>query len=118
MDRTPSRLATDRLDALLDSERLAIGDLIITELLQGFRTEAQVKSALAVVDRLEYFDLVGPDIAIKAARNYRILRASGVTVRKTIEMIIGAFCIERRITLLHNDRDFDPMVKRLGLLVA
>lgn len=108
----------DRLDILLDSERVATGDLIITELMQGFRTKRQVADAQQIISRLEYFNLVGKDIAIKAAENYRFLRKKGVTIRKAIDVIIGTFCIENRIKLLHSDHDFEPMIEYLDLTTA
>jgi predicted nucleic acid-binding protein len=107
---------TDRLNELLDSERVAIGDLIIVELLQGFRTKSQIAAAREIISRLEYFDLAGKEIAFKAAENYRILRKAGITIRKTIDVIIGTFCIENQFKLLHNDRDFEPMKNYLGLI--
>jgi predicted nucleic acid-binding protein len=106
------------LDEYLDSERVAIGDLIIVELLQGFKTKARIAAAYQIISRLEYYDLAGKDIAFKAAENYRLLRSRGITIRKTVDNIIGTFCIENQIKLLHNDRDFDPMARYLGLLVA
>jgi hypothetical protein len=107
---------TDRLHELLDEERLATGDLIIAELMQGFKTKSQIAAARQVISRLEYFDLVGKDIAFKAADNYRLLRNKGITIRKTIDIIIGTFCIENQFMLLHNDRDFEPLVEYLGLV--
>jgi predicted nucleic acid-binding protein len=70
-----------------------------------------------IISRLEYFDLVGQEIAFKVAENYRKLRSKGITIRKKIDIIIGTFCIENHFRLLHNDRDFDPLVKCLGLIV-
>jgi hypothetical protein len=61
--------------------------------------------------------MVGYDIALESATNYRLLRKKGITVRKTIDVIIGTFCIHYQLSLLHNDRDFDPMVKLLGLKI-
>jgi predicted nucleic acid-binding protein len=109
---------TRMLDQCLDEERVATGDLIIIELLQGFRTKRQIEAAHQIISRLEYYDLVGRDIAYRAAENYRVLRDKGITVRKTIDTIIGTFCIVNQMKLLHNDRDFDPMTKYLGLKVA
>ena len=106
---------TVALDNLFDTERICTGDLIITELMQGFKTKREISSANQIISRLEYFDLVGREIAFKAAENYRHLRQRGTTIRKTIDVIIGTFCIESQIKLLHNDRDFDPLVKFLGL---
>jgi len=105
------------LNVLLDEERIATGDLIIAELMQGFRTKNQISSALGILSKLEYFDLVGKNIALKAAENFRFLRKKGITIRKTIDTIIGTFCSENKIKLLHNDHDFDPFVKYCGLTV-
>ncbi len=69
------------------------------------------------MDSLEYRDLVGRKIAKRAALNYRTLRKKGIAVRKTIDLLIAAFCIENDYQLIHNDRDFDPMEKHLGLMV-
>ena len=108
---------TDRLNELFNEERIAIGDLIIVELMQGFKTRSQVAAARQIVSRLEYVDLAGRNIAFKAADNYRFLRDKGITIRKTIDIIIGTFCIENHFELLHNDRDFEPMADYLGLMV-
>ena len=108
-------LQTDQLDALLGTEPLAIGDLIMVEVLQGFadaKEFSQVKKLLATLVPVE---MGGHDIAVKAAQNYRALRALGITVRKTIDTVIATRCIEAGYTLLHNDRDFDPFVKHLNL---
>jgi len=107
---------TDKLNELLENERVATGDLIIVELLQGFRTKSQIISAHEIISRIEYFDLAGKNIAFKAAENYRLLRKAGITIRKTIDIIIGTFCIENQFKLLHNDRDFEPITDYLGLV--
>jgi predicted nucleic acid-binding protein len=109
---------TDMLDRLLDEERVATGDLIITELLQGFRTKTQLTAANQIISRLEYYDLVGKEIAIKASENYRFLRKKGITIRKTIDVIIGTFCIENKFKLLHSDHDFEPMAEYLDLITV
>jgi predicted nucleic acid-binding protein len=107
---------TNMLDELLDDERIATGDLIIIELMQGFRTKQQMMTAQQIISRLEYFDLVGKEIAFKAADNYRFLREKGITIRKTVDVIIATFCIENKFKLLHTDRDFKPMTEYLGLV--
>ncbi len=104
------------LQELLSTDRVAIGDLIITELLQGFRTQKHLNMARDIIRNLYYYDLVGKQIAEKAAENFRILRKKGITVRKTIDVIIGTFCIENNVKLLHNDRDFRPMQENFGLI--
>ena len=106
---------TEKLDRLLDSEPLAIGDLMLTEVLQGFVDERDFKRARNLLTSLTVVELCGRDIAIQAAKNYRLLRGFGVTVRKTIDTVIATRCIESGFTLLHSDRDFDAFVKHLGL---
>ena len=108
----------DRLDELLDREPLAIGDLILVEVLRGFADERAFKRAQALLTRLTIVELCGEQIAIQAARNFRLLRERGVTVRKTIDTVIATRCIESKFQLLHSDRDFDPFVKYLGLRIA
>ncbi|NTU50377.1 MAG: PIN domain nuclease [Desulfobulbaceae bacterium] len=108
---------TNLLDYELDHSRIVTGDLIIAEFLQGFRNEEDYQKAKQIMESLEYHDFVGKDIALRAAQNYRKLRKSGTTVRKTIDVIIATFCIENDFDLLHNDRDFDPMERLLGLRV-
>ena len=112
--RTPQ---TDILDNELSYNRVATGDIIIVEFLQGFREEKDIKIAKSIMDRLEYYDFLGKEMALRAAENYRQLRKNGVTVRKTIDVIIGTFCIEKGFELLHSDRDFDPMEEYLGLRI-
>jgi predicted nucleic acid-binding protein len=109
---------TDFLDALLGTEPVAIGDLILAEVLQGFRRDVDYEAAKGMLASLTTYDLLGADIAIKTADNYRALRKRGITVRKTADAIIATFCMERRMPLLYADRDFDPFVKHLGLKPA
>jgi predicted nucleic acid-binding protein len=106
------------LDSLFGRTRLAIGDLIAAEVLQGVRDEKEFNLVRKTLDAFTQIDLAGYDIAIKAARNYRILRDKGITVRKTIDTIIATRCIESDLTLLHADRDFMPFAEHLGLKVA
>ena len=110
--------ATERLDSLLGREMLLTGDLILAEVLQGFRSERDFERATALMGVLEFQEMLGREIAIASARHYRKLRERGVTVRKTIDVIIGTFCIMRGHELLHADRDFNPMAKHLGLQVV
>ncbi len=108
---------TNILDIELENRRVATGDLIIVEFLQGFREDKQFQEAKDLMDSLEYYDFVGREIAINAAQNFRKLRKNGITIRKTIDVLIATFCIEYGFELLHNDRDFDPMEEVLGLRV-
>jgi predicted nucleic acid-binding protein len=109
---------TDHLDTLLGVEPLVVGDIILTEVLQGFTSERHFSEALRLLSALTIIDIVGPDIALKAAQNFRLLRARGVTVRKTIDTLIATRCIEEGHALLYSDRDFDPFVSHLGLISA
>lgn len=108
---------TDILDIELENSRIATGDLIIVEFLQGFREDRQFLEAKNLMDSLEYYDFAGKEMAINAAQNFRRLRKKGITIRKTIDVLIATFCIEYGFELLHNDRDFDPMEEILGLRV-
>src|SRR5216684_5610009 len=109
---------TNLLDRLILAERLLVGDLILTEVLQGFRAEAAFNRARALLSAFEFEPMVGRDIAIAAAHNRRALRARGVTVRGTIDALIATFCIEEGHDLLHRNRDFDPFERHLGLRVV
>jgi predicted nucleic acid-binding protein len=106
---------TQKLDSLLGREPLAIGDLILAEVLQGFGAERDFNAVKNVLTSLRVVELGGKDIAIQAAINFRLLRAMGVTVRKTIDSMIATRCIESGYELLHDDKDFDPFVKHFGL---
>ena len=109
---------TGKLDRLLGREPLAIGDLILVEVLQGFRDERDSIQARKMLTSLEVVHLGGREIAIQAAKNFRTLRTLGVTVRKTIDTVIATRCIESGYVLLHSDRDFDPFARHLGLRVV
>ncbi|WP_166039564.1 PIN domain nuclease [Sphingosinicella sp. YJ22] len=109
---------TDRLDALLGQQELIVGDLVLTEVLQGFDAEQDFRTALGLFDTLTMVEIGGRDIALEAARNFRRLRAKAVTVRKTIDTLIATWCIEHRVPLLYSDRDFDPFTRHLGLETA
>ena len=108
----------NRLDALFEQERIVVGDLILTEVLQGFRTERDFNLARQTLETFETVDLGGADIALQAAKNFRMLRSLGFTVRRTIDTIIATKCIEAGFGLLHADRDFDPFATHLGLKVV
>jgi hypothetical protein len=109
---------SDRLDALLGSEPLAIGDLIIAEVLQGCDADDDFDRVNDLLGSLVLVNLGGKDIAVQAAKNFRILRAKGVTIRKAIDTIIATRCIGDGLSLLYRDKDFDPFVLYLGLRSA
>jgi predicted nucleic acid-binding protein len=103
---------------MLPSPNIITGDLIIAETLQGFREDVNFDKAKRHLRSLAYHTLVGKRLAYKAASNYRFLRKKGITIRKTIDMLIATFCIEYGYALLHHDRDFDSIEEHLGLKVV
>jgi predicted nucleic acid-binding protein len=104
-----------RLRALIPEGQILVGDLILCEVLQGLRGETEAILVEATLRKFTLVSLLDPDLAVVAAANYRHLRRTGITIRKTIDLIIGTFCIERGHALLHSDRDFEPMERFLGL---
>ncbi len=106
-----------RLEAILGQEYIVTGDIILTEVLQGFNKDKDFEKAKSLFEHLECYDMLGKELAIKSATNFRYLRKKGVTIRKTIDVIIGTFCIEKGFSLLHSDKDFNPMEEYLGLRV-
>ena len=107
--------ATDKLNSILGVESLAVGDVILMEVLQGFRHEADYKKAKQLMMSMEVFEMLGEDAAIHCADNYRLLRKKGYTIRKSIDVVIATFCIRNGYPLLFQDRDFPPFVEHLGL---
>ena len=103
-----------QLHAILGEEEVIVGDLMLCEVLQGSERMAQKVEAL--FRRFEIVPMAGDAIAVAAARNYRSLRRRGITIHKTIDLLIGTWCIENRAPLLHNDSDFHPMTRHLGLI--
>ena len=108
----------EKLDSLLGNEPIATGDLILTEVLQGFVSDRDFNQAKKLMTSLVVVDLAGQTIAIQAAKNFRVLRTLGITVRKTVDTVIATRCIESGLPLLYSDRDFDPFVEHLGLRSA
>ena len=106
---------TDWLNSSIGNTPIIMGDLILTEVLQGFQSGKDFRIARNLLLRLPFMPMGGQTLALESAANYRLLRKNGVTVRKTIDVMIGTFCIHYKLPLLHDDRDFDPMVKFLEL---
>ena len=105
-----------RLRAILGAEEVIVGDLMLCEVLQGLNSEREAREVEDLLQRFEIVPMAGEAIAVVAARNFRSLRKRGITVRKTIDLLIGTWCIENRRPLLHNDSDFGPMARHLGLI--
>lgn len=108
---------TNNLDRSLSEQSVLVGDIILAEILQGFDSNSDFKIAKNALDDLSCVQLGGKLLAIKAATNFRFLRSKGVTVRKTVDMLIGSWCIEHDVELLHNDKDFDQMAIHLPLKI-
>lgn len=105
----------DFLDRTLGNRAVAIGDLILTEVLQGFRHDKDYKVAKSLLEELTVFELLGTEMAIQNTDNFRKLRKKGITIRKTADVIIASYCIEHNLPLLFSDKDFQPFVEHLGL---
>jgi predicted nucleic acid-binding protein len=108
----------ERLREHLGTEEIIVGDLMLCEVLQGLDSERAARQVETLLRRFDIVPMAGDAIAVAAARNFRSLRKHGITVRKTIDLLIGTWCIEHRKPLLHNDSDFRPMARHLGLIEA
>lgn len=106
---------TDCLDSLLGKEPVGLGDVVLLEVLQGFRSDQDYKIAKDLLTALTVFTLGGQEMAIKSADNFRVLRKKGITVRKTIDVLIATFCISKNLPLLHSDKDFESFHQHLKL---
>ena len=109
---------TDFLDAALGEQEIIVGDLILAEVLQGFRQQHEFEQAQTALLSFSVVPIVGQKVAIQSAKNYRFLRQNGVTIRKTSDCLIATFCIENRIQLLQADRDFNGFVQHFDLQVV
>jgi predicted nucleic acid-binding protein len=108
---------TESFDRILAEHTVIVGDIILTEILQGFDRDKEFQLAKQALTPLDCVHLGGKEPAIKAAANFRFLRSKGVTIRKTVDMLIATWCINHEVALLHNDRDFDHVAAHLPLLI-
>lgn len=106
---------TEFLDAAMSSDTICLGDIILAEMLQGFRNDADYRQARELLTSLPVYQMLSPEVAIASADNYRKLRKQGITVRKSVDVWIATYCIEKGIQLLFSDRDYLPFVHHLGL---
>ncbi len=106
---------SDALDEALGQQEIILGDIILTEVLQGFREDDHFVRARRLLQPFPVVTMLGSALAVSSAEHYRVLRKRGVTIRKTIDVIIGTYCIAYGLPLLYADRDFDVMVRYLGL---
>lgn len=109
---------TDYLDRILEDQLILVGDIMLAEVLQGFRKDEDFETARQALSSFQTVEMLNPGLAVQSARNYRSLRQAGITVRKTIDCLIATYCIENGVTLLHSDRDFEPFEALLGLSVV
>ena len=109
-------LQTDALDLALVDGKVALGDLIFLEILQGFRRDSDFKSAKSTLLTLDQHEMFNSDMALKCADNYRTLRKVGITIRSTVDVIVATYCLHNNLPLLFSDRDFVPFVEKLGML--
>ncbi|MFO1069548.1 MAG: PIN domain nuclease [Geminicoccaceae bacterium] len=116
--RGRSTVGTDKLRSCIGHGVVIVGDLVLAEVLQGFPDERQAQAGRQTLERFQFEPMVGREVALMAAGNYRRLRGLGFTVRRTIDLLIGSYCLLRGHALLHNDRDYDPMAEFLGLRVV
>lgn len=105
------------VDYCLDNDFAGIGDLIYCEIIQGIKRAKIRRELSSFLLALPQYNMCGFDIAEKAACNYRFLRSKGITIRKTIDVIIATFCVDNNFSLIHYDKDFIPMQKELGLKI-
>jgi predicted nucleic acid-binding protein len=105
-----------QLRAILGTKEVIVGDLMLCEVLQGLESERMTQEVEALLRRFEIVPMAGDAIVVAAAHNFRSLRRRGITIHKTIDLLIGTWCIENRAPLLHNDSDFRPMARHLGLI--
>jgi predicted nucleic acid-binding protein len=108
---------TESLDRILSEQSVIVGDIILTEILQGFDSNKEFNLAKQALDPLDCVQLGGKSLAIKAASNFRFLRSKGITIRKTVDMLVASWCIEHELELLHNDKDFDQIATQLPLQI-
>ena len=105
----------NKVDLCLDQDLVGIGDLVYCEVMQGIRSPRERREVSGLLLSLPQFNMVGFSMAEKSAANYRLLRSKGLTVRKTVDVLIGTFCAEHGLRLVHHDSDFDLMAKHIGL---
>ena len=108
---------TDYLDKIVDNQLILVGDLILAEVLQGFRMDSDFEKAYRKMKKFTQVEMVNNKLALQSARNDRLLRHKGITVRKTIDSLIATYCIENKLPLLHKDNDYDGYEEHLGLKI-
>jgi predicted nucleic acid-binding protein len=116
--RKLSNAAIEKFNAIKDTDEIVVGDVVLLEVLQGARDDRDAARLEVYLKSFNIVRMLDPELAIRAAAHFRHLRSKGITIRKTVDLMIGTFCIEGNHVLLHSDRDFTPMVQHLGLQLA
>jgi predicted nucleic acid-binding protein len=111
-------IQTNKLEDIIGKEYIALTDHILLEVLRGFKRDAEYNTVKSHLKKFPCYNALNFDMAVKCAENYRYLKSLGITIRSTIDLVIGTFCIENDIQLLHSDKDFNPLEKYLGLKVV
>lgn len=109
---------TDELDRQLMEGNVALGDLILLEILQGIKRDKEYNKTKSLLGKLDQYEMLGHRMVLQCADYYRLLRKRGITIRKTADVIIATFCIDNKLPLLFTDRDFKPFVEYCGLISA
>ena len=109
--------ARDTLRRLLQEgvTRIVVPDLVLFEVLRGFRGERDLRQAQLLMMSLDVEAVSSAALCLQAAQHYRDLRKVGITVRSGIDVLVATFCIERDYRLLHRDRDFQAFEEQRGL---
>ena len=109
--------AVGKLRGLANANDIVVGDLVLLECLQGARDESHAARIESALRTFQIEAMLDATLAVESARHYRTLCVRGLTLRKTIDVIIATFCIARGYQLLHQDRDFEAMAAHLSLRV-
>jgi len=110
-------IKVDAFVEYLSREKIITADLVVAEVLQGFRKDHDFFTALEIFKTIPCYSIGGKELAIKSAANFRVLRKKGITIRKTIDMLLATYCMENKISLIHNDRDFELIATELELIL-
>jgi predicted nucleic acid-binding protein len=112
------RPETDFLDRALGRLHLAVPDLALAEVTQGMADERHWKAAEAALRKFPQYAVCSADLALESAMHYRVLRAKGLAVPRTLHLLVATFCLRYGWPLLHCDPAFEPLREHLGVAVV
>ena len=107
-----------QLQRAFRADEVLVGDLVLLEVLRGARHDRDAQRLERTLRQFAVVPMMSEAIAQEGARIYRTLRADGITIGKTVDLIIATFCLMGDHHLLHSDRDFTPIAERFGLRLA